>query len=240
VANLKSDANRTYLNAVWWVLEPALNMLAYYLVFGFLLNRGEEDFAVFLLVGLVPWLWFQKSILNGMNSIVHGQRLIQQVSIKKWFFPAVSVGQDGFKQSIGFILLFVFLIVYGVNPSIHWLGFFPIVCVELLLILGVTFFIASIIPFLFDLKFFVSAITQLLMLCSGIFYSLEAIPEVFQQYFLVNPMAFIIFESRNVLLYRNWPDWWHLFELGVVGVLLLATALKILQLNDKIYPRVTL
>jgi len=43
IFNLRSEVHRNYLSYGWWVLEPLLHMVVYYLVFGLLLQRGSED-----------------------------------------------------------------------------------------------------------------------------------------------------------------------------------------------------
>jgi lipopolysaccharide transport system permease protein len=58
--NLKAEANKTYLNYLWWILEPALHVAVFYLVFSVFLNRGSDDFLLFLLCGKIPFCGFQK------------------------------------------------------------------------------------------------------------------------------------------------------------------------------------
>ena len=57
-ADLRSEASRSYLGFVWWILEPVLYMSVFYLVFSVIRGQKDEDFILFLLVGLVSWKWF--------------------------------------------------------------------------------------------------------------------------------------------------------------------------------------
>ncbi len=237
-ANLRSDASRTNLNYFWWIIEPVLTMSVYYFVFAVLLIRGTPDFVLFLLCGLIPWLWFSKSLSNSMLSIYQARVLIQQVNIQKWFFPAVSVSQDLVKQSVVLFVFILFLLFYGVVPSQHWLGFIPVLFVEFLLIIAVSFFVAAIIPFIEDIRFIVTAGLQLLMFCSGVFFNLERIPKEMQEIFLLNPMAFLLHSSRQTLIWQQWPNWDHLLKITLFSLLLLLLALRILIRCNKIYPRI--
>jgi len=45
--NLRSEVQRNYLSYGWWVLEPLLHMIVYYVVFGLLLSRGEQNIPSF-------------------------------------------------------------------------------------------------------------------------------------------------------------------------------------------------
>ena len=117
VLNLKSEASKTYLSYVWWLLEPALMVGVFYLVFAVFLARGTPDFMIFLVCGKIPFLWFSKSISNASKSITSGRGLINQTSIPMPFFPMLVVFQDAFKQSIVFMFMFGFFAIYGLEVS---------------------------------------------------------------------------------------------------------------------------
>jgi lipopolysaccharide transport system permease protein len=58
-----------------------------------------------------------------------------------------------------------------------------------------------------------------LMFVSPIFYPAAALPEEFRWLFAVNPMAFIIEQARDVLIWGRLPDFRQLAVLTVVGAL---------------------
>ena len=98
VFNLRSEDHHNYLSYVWWILEPLIHMAIYYLVFGYLLQRGGENYPVFLLTGLIPWMWFMKAVSSSSNSIIAGQHLLLQVDLPSIVFPLVSLIQATLKQ----------------------------------------------------------------------------------------------------------------------------------------------
>ena len=119
--NLRSEVRKSYLSYAWWVLEPALMVSVFYIVFGVFLRRGGPDFLTFLLCGYIPFQWFARSVQNSMVAIRNASGLINQIQIPKIFFPMVTVLHDLFKAFFIFILLLLVLIICGVMPSISWL-----------------------------------------------------------------------------------------------------------------------
>jgi lipopolysaccharide transport system permease protein len=212
-------------------------MLAFYIVFGLLLDRGTEDFVVFLLCGLIPWLWFAKSVNNAASSILTARGLILQISLPKIFFPAVSVLQDTAKQLIVFTLLILFLLLYGIEMQIAWLAVIPIAIVELVLIMGCAFMAAAVTPFLPDFRFLVSTGIQLLMFASGVFYSIELIRPEHRDLFFLNPMASILNSYRTALLYGAWPDWSVLAWVFLGSIIVLLITVFMVLRFDGVYPR---
>jgi lipopolysaccharide transport system permease protein len=200
--NLRSEATQSYLSYAWWVLEPLMQMGVYYVVFDIFLHRGGKNFIPFLLCGIVPWLWFARSVNNSSRSIVQGQGLISQTYLPKPFFPLLVIGQDLLKQQVVFVLLFGFLFYFGYMPTIEWLWLVPLAITQLLLIVAVSF----VVPFARDLQYLINAGIMMMMFGSGIFYSYESvlIPE-HREIFLMNPMANLIVSYRLVLMEGSPP-----------------------------------
>lgn len=220
--NLRSEVAESYLSYAWWVLEPVLHMGVFYLVFEVVMDRGGPNFVVFLLCGLVPWLWCAKSVNNSSRSMLQGKGLISQTNIPKIFFPLVVVGQDTFKQSFAFALLILILLAYGYPITAYWLWLIPIVAVQILFIISISFFVSFFIPFAADLQYLIRSGLTLWMLMSGIFYDYQRIllPE-HQELFLLNPMASLITSYRQVLMYGENPRIMSLIYVALFSVLLI-------------------
>ena len=239
-ANLRSEAVRNYLSYLWWFLEPLLHMVTYYLVFSLLLRRNTENFVVFLLTGLIPYLWFSRTISHGMSSIVQGRGLMMQVHLPKIIFPTIVILHDAVKQSAIFLILLAFIVVYGINPSPCWLAFPLIILSEFLFITACCYLVAAIIPFLPDFKFLVTAGLQMILFCSGIFYNIEMIAPDYRRIFYLNPMANLLHNFRKVLMYGNWPDWYSLAFISGLSIFVICCMWIIIRRLDHIYPRVVL
>ncbi|STL59830.1 Uncharacterised protein [Escherichia coli] len=61
---------------------------------------------------------------------------MNQVHISKIFFPLTFILQDALKQILVFILLFIFLVLYGYDYTLGLLWIIPVIFVQLLLIVA--------------------------------------------------------------------------------------------------------
>jgi lipopolysaccharide transport system permease protein len=226
--NLKSEASKTYLGYVWWVLEPALYVGVLYLVFGTFRAHGGTEFVIFLIVGKIPFLWFSKSVTNASRAVQTGRGLINQVAIHKAFFPLVSVTQDLVKQFFVFILMFIVLMSIGLAADWSWLYVVPLIVVQLLLTVACALVAAGIIPFVPDFRYIISTGMTMLMLMSGIFFDYKTVVlEKHQDLFLLNPMARLLKNYRQVLIDNAQPDWLAVSLLAVASVVLIIAMLSI-------------
>ena len=240
IFNLRSEVHRNYLSYAWWILEPLLHMSVYYLVFGVLLNRGGENYPVFLLSGLIPWMWFMKCVISSSNSIIAGQNLMIQVGIPSIFFPLVSLLQATLKHIPVFLMLFGFLWLQGYYPKAHWWALIPVIIVQALITITIATSVAALIPFARDLSNLVQTGLIFLMFLSGIFYDYRMIAPNWQEIFLLNPMAFLLKCYRDIFIDGSLPDLDALILWGLGSTI---TCILLIQLYKRlryIYPRIVL
>lgn len=218
--NLKAEMNRYALSYFWWIMEPALHLIILYVVFGVFFGQSADPlFIPFLFCGLVPWIWFNKSISNGLDSIVNGRGIIRDKHIPKYFFPTVSIIQDTIKELFVFIILMVILLLSNLYPNENWLFLPLVILLEFLFIASLAYLFSIIVPYFLDLKYIISTILQMAMFGAGTFYDFRTMPEEFHPYFLLNPIVLLINMYRDVLMYNkpiNSSDF--LYILAFVGV----------------------
>lgn len=236
-ADLRAEAAKTYINYLWWVIDPILSMLVFYLVFGLLFQRGGEGFVAFLLSGLVIWNWYRQSVAHAGGSILNGKGLMNQVHVPKLVFPTVTLLTDLTKFALVLVLLLVFLWISGYPVNVSYLALPVLLVVQLLLIAGLAFCLAGLVPFVPDLRFLVDHLLHLQFFCSGIFYSVKDLPAQYQGWFYLNPMAGLIEDYRSVLLHGIWPHWGRLGLIALGSTLLLALAITFVRRRDREYPR---
>lgn len=213
---LKSEAAKLYLSYIWWVLEPVLWVLMFYLVFTVLLGFGRD--LLFLMSGKVPFLWFSKSVISGSNSIVGGKSLINQTNVPKQFFPYEAIQVVLYKQWLVFLVLFGMAVVYGHTPSLHWLWILPLLFVQYLLIVLCALIGAILVSYVRDTRILISMGMMGLMFASGIFWDLSRIADPVKRDLLVtwNPLAYLLDAYRHVIIYGSVYDLQHLLVLAVV------------------------
>jgi len=96
---------------------------------------------------------------------------------------------------------------------------------------------ATVIPFVPDLKWVVDNGLTMMFFLSGVFFDISAFPEKFQFWLRLNPMAVLIDGYRSVLLLGQMPDWGQLFWVLLFSCILIVSAVRVFNRNDRIYPK---
>lgn len=239
-ASLRADASLTYLNFVWWVLEPAFMMSVYYLVFSQLLVFREQDFVPFLLIGVVVWHWFSRSVMNCRESIIQAGPIITRIPISALFFPSVVIATDLVKVLFVLTVLIGVLAALGHSPSIMMIALPFIVLVQLLTISAFAFWLALLRPIIPDLKHVAGVLMLAGLFASGVFYSPERLPENIQTLVYANPVAFLIKSYREVLIWEAWPNFERLSVIAIMCAAMVAAALIFEFKHRELYPRIAI
>ena len=218
-AELRAERARSYLGLLWWVIEPAMNMATFYLVFAVIFKAGGPDYVPFLLIGLTLWQWFKSCISHGGYSIWQQLPLIRQVKLPLQVFPSVQILTDTVKFLCILALLLIVLWCAGYPPNITYLALLPVLLVEMLFVAAATYVVAAVIPLVPDLRFVIEQVLQVVMFLSGVVFSLDGLPPSLRYWFSLNPIVVLVDAGRGILIHAQWPNW---FALGRVAVISLA------------------
>ena len=215
------------IGVAWSFVTPILMLTVYTFVFsvvfkvrwGIVESENNISFAIILFIGLIIHGLFAEVINRAPSLIVSNRNYVKKVIFPLEILPLVALGTAFFHSIISFLVLIVTL---GLNGSqLHiTIIFLPFLIIPLLLlILGATWFLASLGVYFLDISQFTGLMTTLLMFLSPIFYPISAVPEKIQTLMLLNPLTFVVEQSRGVILGGNFPDWEGLAIYTLLSVL---------------------
>jgi len=238
IAELRAEAARAYLGFLWWIVEPVIYMVAFYIVFALIFQRGGEDFVPFLLCGLVAWKWFGSTVSQCANSIPFNAGLMNQVYIPKYLFPAIVIVVGSIKFIVVLALLLLFLVIYGIQPTETWLIVPIILIIQFILIASISGLVAAIVPVVPDLKLILDNVLMLLFFLSGVFFDIKDVPDNIRSILILNPMAVIIDSLRVALIDNQWPDMLALALVLLFSLVSVWLVGRLFKHYDRIYPKI--
>lgn len=219
---LKSRYRGSFLGFLWSFLNPFFLMLVYTLVFSVYLKNSMEGYPAFLFSGLLPWLWFSTSIMNGAASIRSGGHLIKKVVFPAEILPLVAVLSNMINFLLSLPILFIFLFIFkiAITPIIL---FFPLLLlIQFILLTGLALFFSAINVQLKDVEQILNNLLMLLFFLTPILYPVTFIPERFRGILLIfNPLSPLIIAYQDVLFNGRVPSPSGLAYLSFISILAL-------------------
>ena len=190
----------TFIGYFWSLLNPFMFALVYVIAFKYILRVPVENYGIFLLAGLFPWLWMSNSISNASNGFNSYQSILRSRRTLPHIIPFFIVLTEfiNFLFAIPVILLFVYF--SPVEMAINSVFYFPIIFILTFAFLVCLVSIISCLSLILrDLGHFVQLLVQMLFFLSPILYPLSLIPDQFLSIYLMNPFVNLILLWRQVL-----------------------------------------
>nr|WP_281366087.1 ABC transporter permease [Janibacter cremeus] len=205
-AESRAQNEANYLGQLWAVLNPALLITSYYLIFGLLLGTrgGIDNFVGFLGIGVIMFAFTSTVITRGAKAITGKLNLVRTLHFPRAILP-VSVTLTELLASVpGFALLFVLMFATGERPDWEWLLFPVAVAMQGLALLGFAFIAARLVNASPDIANLIPIIVRLLRYVSGVFFPVvhyvEGFPTVVQEVLTMQPFALMLTTGRQSLL----------------------------------------
>lgn len=236
---LKAEVAGSYLNWLWWILNPLCFMLLYTFIFGYVFNAREQYFPVFIFIGISMWDFFRICINNSVKIIKRNKNIISRVYMPKYVLLLTLMWVNGFKMIISFMIVVAMMVVFAVPVSINVLWFFPILFVLLMVTFGLSCYVLHFGVFVADMNNVINLGMRMLMYFTGIFYNVETrIPVYGKLLNTFNPVAFLISSMRESLIYQSTPDFKLLTVWGLLGIALSYLGIKKIYREENGYVKV--
>ena len=205
------------LGMLWSLLNPLVMMTVLWFVFTKIYDNKIPNFAVFAMCGLVPYNVFTLSWLYGTTSIVDNVGLIKRVPVPREIIPISTVLGNCLNMSAQIVLLLVLVAAtYGINR--HWAWLVVVWPLELVFIMGIVLIFSALNVYIRDIRYVVESANVVLFWLVPIFYDFSNVPSQYRQIYRWNPVAAVVFASRNILLEGVTPRWELLSQLAAGSI----------------------
>ncbi len=209
-SNVKKEIRGKYkgsfLGILWSFINPLLTVLVYAIVFPYILRVKQENYLIFLIVGVIPWNFFITVIQQGTTTIMANQNIIKKVFFPREILPISVAVSALINFFISCIIVLVF--VLGSGMGIHkYIILLPIIAfIQFMLSLGIIFILSAVNVYVRDTEYIVNFFVTMLFYATPVLYSLSMFNGKFSNILILNPMAHIIEAYRSILYYQAWPD----------------------------------
>jgi len=225
IAELTARYRRTWAGFLWVVMNPIIMFGAQALVFKHILKVSMDNYSLFLLGGLLPWIFIRTSLEMGVPTLQFSRDLLLAFRLP----PQVLILSSLLANSSNFlapslIMLLPVSLVTGINP---WgLLVLPLALMPLLVgTAALAWWLAVLNVFYRDTRFVVTFVLNILFFLTPVFYPTEFIPENYRWLMQFN-FIYLLFQPVQQCLYHFIAaDFFFLLgkSLGVAAILSVAS-----------------
>jgi lipopolysaccharide transport system permease protein len=226
---LRSKYKRSFLGWIWSTVNPLANMAVYTIVFTVFFKAvppvGQPShlrvYALSLLCGLLPWNYFQSSVLGSIGSLIANATLIKKTYFPRELLPAAVVGANIVSHLIEMGLLVVAMLGFGNYRALEFLPFVLLLSLIMAVFaLGFGLMLSALNVYFRDIEHFMSILFLVWLYLTPIIYPFSLVPAKYQMIMKLNPMTDAVLSYRAVLYDGTFPGWLELsyFAAWAIGI----------------------
>ncbi|KKB07013.1 sugar ABC transporter permease [Devosia geojensis] len=230
----------SFAGVAWSLVNPLLMLAIYTFVFSVafrarwgVAEESQVDFAIILFSGLIVHSLFAECLNRAPSLITSHPNYVKKVVFPLEILPWMALGSALGHFLISFCVLVLFCLVTGTTIHAGAL-LLPVVLLPLLLmILGLSWLLASLGVFLRDIAQVIGMVTMIALFLAPIFYPIDALPVPYQALLAWNPVTLPVMNLRAVMLWGQPVDWLAWSASLVIGAAIFGLGLAWFQKTRK-------
>lgn len=204
--DFKTKYKRSVLGVFWSFLNPFLTMSVQYIIFSTIFKNNIPNYAVYLLIGIVSFNFFNEACGMSLISIVDNASLIKKVYVPKYIYPLTKLMSTMINLGMSLLPLLIMVLITGVEirKSVV-LALYFLLCL-VIFSLGVGLVLSSTMVFFRDVKFLWGVLSMIWMYATPIFYPDDILPTRFRFILQLNPLYHFLRNTRLCILSGISPE----------------------------------
>ena len=217
------------LGLFWTLVNPLVLMAVYTLIFSVLLKAIQIDhYPLFVLSGLVTWVFFQSAVQMSCSSLFAQPALVKQIKFPRHILPLAVVATNVVTLGAMFaVVLVANLILIPETRTTFWAAI-PLFVPLIALASGMAVVFGYLTVVYRDIEHLMTTVFLPWFFITPIFFTLDQLPGLEGNERLVDVLYYVNFVApfveaiRDPLFFGNWPEVGDVVYITVAGIVALA------------------
>ena len=206
-ASLKSRYRKTFAGFLWVIINPLAMFGVQAYVFSKILRLEIPDFFLFLVGGLLPWIFMVQTIQMATASLSAGASLLRAFRLEPLVLVGASVLDNFFNFIVSVVLIAVPVMLTYEAPLTRLL-WAPLCLLPFIVgAFALSCYTAMLNVFFRDTSFVITFAFSILFFLTPIFYPIEFVPANARWVIELNPFYHLINPFRILVYSRAEWDW---------------------------------
>jgi len=233
---LKSKNKNNYLGMAWEVINPVIQILIYWFVFGNIMDRADikvahgtdAPFIAWLIGGFILWNFFFQSTIQGSKSIYTRLGMLSKMNFPMSVIPNIVIFSQFYIHLFMIVISFVLLQLMGFYVNLYYLQLIYFLFASFCLVFSISLITSTLSTIVRDVHMFLNAVLRMFLYMSPVLWPISEILKdkpILVTILQLNPLYYLIEGYRAAFFGTEWyfvTHWeYTLYFWGLVIVLFL-------------------
>lgn len=194
------------LGFAWSLLHPLIMAGVYTFAFEYVMQMRVEHYPLFLLSGLLPWMFFTASLGSATVAVAENSALVRKVAFPRALLPLAAVASQFVQFALMYVVLVPVAIALGVGLSPVWIALVPLMLLQALFVGGLGLLLATAYVYFRDTRHLLDVLLQVWFWLTPIVYAPSLVPEQYRTWLFLNPMATFVMAYHSIVVDHVLPQ----------------------------------
>jgi ABC-type polysaccharide/polyol phosphate export permease len=204
--DMRTRYKGSMLGLAWSLMHPLVLAAVYTIAFQFFLRIPIPHYALFLLSGLLPWLFFAQALGLASVAVVDQAQLVKKLVFPREVLPLGAVGAQFVQFAVAYLVVIPALAAAQVGVGAPLIVLPALMLALLVFTAGVALVASAAQVHLRDTRHLLEVLLQIWFWLTPVVYSLDLVPERFRPLFVLNPLALFVGAFRDAVVGKRPPD----------------------------------
>lgn len=224
VRDIRARYVGSLLGIFWSVIHPLSQLSIYYFVFSVILKvklgpeYGGTHFSIWLIVGLLPWMFFSEVVMRAPGAVLEQANLIKKTIFPSEILPFSHLAAAMVNHFIAVAILLILIGIFDIGLSFRAILIVPYLISIGIFAMGISWILSAFNVFFRDIGQVIGVFINIWFYFTPIIYPKNLIPDRFQELLKLNPMLHAVDGYRLALLGQKDPNPLGLVYLFTIGL----------------------
>jgi len=202
--DLKVKYKGSVLGLLWSMLNPAVVLAVYYVVFKYFLKNSVPYFALYLFSGLLVWNFFATALVGASSAVVGAAGIVKKVAFPREILALSQVGTATMFFFFQSGVMILFLLGFEYAPNWRFLSLIPFALVDLIIFAAaIAVFLSAVNVYLRDVEHLIQVLISTWFWGVPIIYSFNVVDRPSHRWlgiaYLVDPIVPVILTFQRAI-----------------------------------------
>jgi ABC-2 type transport system permease protein len=202
VTEFKLGYHGTALGFAWSFVRPLLLFGVLLLVFTQVFRFGDDvkNYPAMLLFNIMLFTFFADSTGNAVTSVVRSENVVRKMQFPRLVIPLSVVITNALQLGLSLIVVFIFLIAYGVDPVWTWILTPLLILAMIVFTTAVSMLLSVLFVRVRDISIIWTVLSTLLFYATPVLYPIDIPESPLREIVMCNPLSPIFEQAREWII----------------------------------------
>ncbi|WP_313638950.1 ABC transporter permease [Paenibacillus sp.] len=199
--DLRTRYKGSFFGFLWTFINPLMQLIVYSIIFPYLLKFSQENYAMYLFVALLPWNYFNSTIIGSCAQIINNGSLITKIYFPREVIPLAFSAGGLCNMFFAYIIVFPMLLIFNIPLTFNLLWLPVLFIIQFIMCTGFSLIISAVNVYFRDVEHILTILMMALYFFTPIMYEIDVLPRSLQSLVYLNPMTLFTLLYRDAVFY---------------------------------------